>query len=354
MTRVLPLILLVAASCAPPDDLGRACSEGCDLPAPDAAVPDGSITDGDGDGGSDGDGGVIDAPREMHGLCVDVACTMIAPEVLAYDPRWDLYSDGAVKRRWIYLPPGEKIDTSLVDWWKFPVGTKLWKEFVRDGVRVETRYLEKTGVGDEDWTFITYAWSPDQTTATAVPLGQQNVNGTQHDIPPAETCRKCHANTRSYVLGFSAFQLDYDAPAGNVDLDDAIARGWLSSPPSGSSPHYPVPGNAQQQAALGYLHANCGHCHNSKSQLVNRPSFRIESGFCDTLANTKTYRTAVNVAGQTPFDGATIIAKPGDPARSIIITRMLSTNPNKRMPWLGGELADPAGLTLLRGWITNL
>ena len=44
--------------------------------------------------------------------------------------------DRAAKRRWIQLPEGATIDTSDMDYWQFPVGTKLWKEFVRDGVRV--------------------------------------------------------------------------------------------------------------------------------------------------------------------------------------------------------------------------
>src|SRR5688500_4148724 len=63
------------------------------------------------------------------GLCVDAACTQIASGIHAYTPRWELYSDGATKRRWIYLPAGAKITTTNNDHWEFPVGTKLWKEF---------------------------------------------------------------------------------------------------------------------------------------------------------------------------------------------------------------------------------
>ena len=40
-------------------------------------------------------------------------------------PRWQLWSDEAVKRRWIWLPPGSTIDTTNMDHWKFPVGTKV-------------------------------------------------------------------------------------------------------------------------------------------------------------------------------------------------------------------------------------
>ena len=47
----------------------------------------------------------------------------------AYAPKFQLWSDSATKKRWIYLPPGSQIDTSDMDFWKFPVGTKVWKEF---------------------------------------------------------------------------------------------------------------------------------------------------------------------------------------------------------------------------------
>src|SRR4051812_30454775 len=79
------------------------------------------------------------------GLCVDAGCTQIAAGILPYKPRFELWSDAATKRRWIYLPPGTTIDTTDMDHWVFPVGTKLWKEFTRDGIRVETRLVMRVG-----------------------------------------------------------------------------------------------------------------------------------------------------------------------------------------------------------------
>ncbi|MBA3452064.1 MAG: hypothetical protein H0T42_03085 [Deltaproteobacteria bacterium] len=346
MTRLALLASLVAASCATPADYGQHCAEECQTldfdpdrpPPPDAA-----------DGQADGP--MVDPPTGLAatGLCVDTACTTYASDVHEFKPRWQLWSDGALKRRWIYLPAGTKIDTSNHDFWKFPVGTKLWKDFVRDGIRVETRYMEKTGPGDADWLLVPYQWNAAQTEAVAITGGATNVSGTGHDIPPASVCTGCHANIKSRVLGFQTFQLDYDAPAGNMDLADATAAGWTTT----TVPHRVVPGNDQQLAALGYFHANCGHCHNSQSPLINRPSFRLEVGFIASVADTKTYRTTVNISGK-PFGGATIVAKPGDPDHSIIITRMLSNDQNKRMPWLGGEIADPTGLTTIRAWINGL
>jgi hypothetical protein len=91
--------------------------------------------------------------------------TELAPGVRPYTPSFALWSDGAEKRRWIALPEGARIDTSDMDAWRFPVGTKVWKEFVRDGIRVETRLLEKVDASDAGWAGIAYAWAADRSDA---------------------------------------------------------------------------------------------------------------------------------------------------------------------------------------------
>src|SRR5262249_14984415 len=100
----------------------------------------------------------------LTGLCLDPRCTQISPEVTEYVPRFPLWADTATKRRWIYIPPGSQIDTTDMNHWRFPIGTKLWKEFTRDGVRVETRYIVKIGPGDllADWFYIAYQWNADE------------------------------------------------------------------------------------------------------------------------------------------------------------------------------------------------
>lgn len=289
------------------------------------------------------------------GLCTDAKCTVFDSCVHEFAPQWQLWSDGATKRRWIRLPEGAKIDTANMDLWRFPVGTRLWKQFTRDGVRVETRFMIKTGAADAAWQLVAYAWNEAQDDAIAVPDGQPDAGGTPHDIPSQSTCLGCHENVASRVLGFSAFSLDYSAPAGLIDLDDAVATGWLSAPPPGdASPHFPVPGTAVDRAALGYAHANCGHCHHSNSPLVNRPMLRLETDHIATHETTRMYESSVRVTARTPIDGASIIAKPGDPDDSVLITRTTTQQPNKRMPALGSEVIDPAGQQILRAWIEDL
>src|SRR2546423_1675242 len=77
------------------------------------------------------------------GLYANRDSTQIAPGVMPYTPGVLLWSDGAEKQRYLSLPPSTQIDTSDLDAWKFPVGTKAWKEFRLDGALVETRIFWK-------------------------------------------------------------------------------------------------------------------------------------------------------------------------------------------------------------------
>ena len=66
-----------------------------------------------------------------------------ADGVLSYQPAYELWSDGAEKERFVYLPPETQIDTSNPDRWTFPVGTRFYKTFAVGGKRIETRLIEK-------------------------------------------------------------------------------------------------------------------------------------------------------------------------------------------------------------------
>ena len=70
-----------------------------------------------------------------------------------FSPQYPLWSDGAAKARWIYLPPGTAIDATDPSEWAFPVGTRFWKEFTFGGRKVETRFLWRASAGR--WVFAT-------------------------------------------------------------------------------------------------------------------------------------------------------------------------------------------------------
>jgi hypothetical protein len=300
------------------------------------------------------------------GLCIDAACTQISPDVRAYTPRWPLWADAASKRRWLYLPPGTQIDTSDMDHWKFPMGTKFWKEFTSGTTRVETRYIAKVGPGDTaaDWFYVAYAWNPTQDATMAVPFGVVDANGTTHDIPSRTNCKRCHENLKpTRILGFGALQLDYhNATAGELDLDAVVAANLVTAPPSGAvSPHYPLPtdGTTGAQEALGYLHANCGHCHNPTSDVFISNGItmflRENVGTLGSVLQTPPYTTARDQDATHLEGGLTKIITSGDPDHSIMILRFEAASDSPiHMPPVAVETTDPTGDTTLRTWITNL
>ena len=118
----------------------------------------------------------------------------------------------------------------------------------------------------------------------------------------------------------------------------------------------PLPGSSTEQAALGYLHANCGHCHNPRSSVHGAVplELRLETGAMATTAMTAAYVTAVDVAASIPVMGRTVIVDGGSPSTSALHFRFTMAGPAQRMPKIGTEIVDPAGTQILTDWINAL
>lgn len=284
------------------------------------------------------------------GLFAEGSQSQLAAGVREYAPRFQLWSDGAAKRRFIRLPAGTRIDTSDMDNWAFPVGTQLWKEFSVDGRRVETRLLRKIGPGVEDWATQAYVWQADGSDAVATPRGASNVLGSEHDVPAAGECLACHGGRKSFALGFSAVQLAYAAEPGRLDLEALVREGLVTRAPD--STHLELPGDATAQAALGYVHANCGHCHNQDRPAAassrcydpdNSLDFWLQIGRLGDVGQTPTYQS-----------GRGFAFEPGEPDRSRMIELMSDRGFLRQMPPLGTEHVDQKGLASVREWIAGL
>ena len=177
------------------------------------------------------------------GLYSNWAARIVAPDNLPFSPQYPLWSDGAQKSRWLYIPKGTFIDGSNVDVWVFPVGMRVWKEF-RFGRRAETRLIERSRTG---WQYATYAWNEDETEAALVPEGGIRYSvpirdGVRHAIPSRADCRACHEGGPARLLGVTALQLSPDRdpnaphaeplPPGAIDLTTLVSRGLLRGTPA--------------------------------------------------------------------------------------------------------------------------
>jgi hypothetical protein len=285
---------------------------------------------------------------------------------LPFAPQYPLWSDGAAKRRWIHLPPGAAIDASGPAAWVFPPGTRLWKEFSVRGRRIETRFIER--LADGRWRFAAYRWNADGTAATLVPArgaagDVELAPGVRYQFPAEGDCRACHEGRATPVLGFTALQLSPDRdpraphaeppPAGAIDLPAAVARGMIRGLPAAllARPPRIAARTPTARAALGYLDANCGICHNAGGPLAGL-ELDLDAGAGDNAPAVLASTLARPSLWQPP--GATApLARlaPRRPEHSAIAARMRARDPATRMPPLGTQVADQAALDLVTRWI---
>jgi hypothetical protein len=314
-------------------------------------------------------------PERADGLPSDVFCTglyaghestRIAGDAVPYTPGVTLWSDGAEKQRYLYLPKGTQIDTSDLDSWKFPVGTKAWKEFRFGGKLVETRLFWK--LDDANWASGTYVWDAANTAATLDASAKGLVLASGYEIPTAKDCGKCHHGGSDKLLGVEAAALSLPKAVG-VTLDRLTREGFLSDPPAETSSTLPEDATGMAGPALGYLHANCGMpCHSTRglgeeTKLV----LRIRAGeLLPTAAGaptgldarmTDTYEATV---GQMPttasvaqqFPGADRVT-PGDRDQSLVYL-LSHRRGTYQMPPLVSHVIDERGTEELGGWIDAL
>ena len=320
---------------------------------------------------------LTDPPRQLSQTCLysDKNLQKISIQLKKFTPNYQLWSDGSNKSRWIYLPPNTQIDSSNPDRWIFPLGTQIFKEFRQISqdsqaeIKVETRHLQKvkSGYGVDSWMISTYLWNMRQSDAY-LSAGQSDVLNTDHDIPSKQDCIDCHKGNTDFILGFDAIQLsDKQAKfafghgpkrkANEWTLARLITEKILTKPIA-----MPVlPGTPLEQKVLGYLHANCGNCHNKLGLAADKEAehlkFRHVLAF-DTLAKTDVYKSAVNQKTHnfTAVPYIVLGAQNDELAlyQSALYLRMNSTDENYRMPMLATEKIDYQAISLIHQWLMTL
>lgn len=178
-------------------------------------------------------------PRKLSetGLFTSSAGLVPANGLLPYDVNVPLWSDGAVKQRFLALPRGKSVTFSEKGHWQFPEGTVLVKTFFvpasataaarppravsaleladpQQWRRLETRLLV---LSPEGWQGYTYVWNDAQTDAelldgaktvevsAATPTGRETLSWY---FPSRSDCMACHTPAAGFVLGLNTRQLN--------------------------------------------------------------------------------------------------------------------------------------------------
>jgi mono/diheme cytochrome c family protein len=287
-----------------------------------------------------------------------------------FSPQYPLWSDGARKSRWVYLPPDATISTSAGADWEFPAGTRFWKEFRFGDRKVETRLLWKAT--PSSWVAVSYVWNSEQTDAVLAPAaGLPNVAeivpGRQHTIPSQTDCLACHGSKRTTALGFNLLQLSTDRDPnaihgeplepGMVTLD-TLVREWRLSPVPASVLSQPPRIRSRDpltRAVLGYFAANCGACHNASGEIAALgPSLKFTDLLTDgdgVAARLVGHATSWQVPGVP--EGQSVLVDPRTPEHSAMLVRMRSRRPSSQMPPLGTVVRDEAAVAALTRWIAE-
>ena len=286
-----------------------------------------------------------------YGFFADSAAQKPASGVTPYRLNIPLWSDGADKLRFVYIPPGQQAkaqDEGLLD---LPMGSALIKTFKMGGKLIETRVLLHRAEG---WVALPYVWDADQREARLT-LGGKRIALTGPDgkplsyaVPNKNQCKECHGVAGAVTpIGPKAYNL---APAWLAALQKA---GKLDRVPVVTKriPLWEERTRADAAlAARGYLDVNCAHCHNANGAASNSGLYL---GWLERdpikLGIGKRPVAAGRGSGNLDFD-----VVPGDAAHSILYFRMASLEGGIAMPELGRAAVDPAGLTAVKRWIGEM
>lgn len=313
--------------------------------------------------------------------------------VTAYDLNTPLYSDGALKFRYVYVPPGQQAQYGSDGVFEFPIGTVLIKTFAfaadmrrpTENVRfLETRLLIRRAQG---WVAYPYVWNEAQTEARLSPIGanvpvtftneQGQAIALDWSVPNRNQCKGCHdlageltpigpsarnLNHPAEEVAFSPWNADENTPiiprsdpiAVN-QLDAWTANGILAGAPSGAAaPSVPQAYTANsaplELRARAYLDVNCAHCHNPQGP-AHTSGLDLRWSQHEPIAWGVGKRPVAAGRGSAGFEFA---IEPGHPERSILLHRMRSTDPGVMMPETGRTLVDAPGVALIEDWIARM
>jgi len=191
-------------------------------------------------------------PRRLShtGLFASVKDHQLAPGMIPYSVNAPLWSDGAYKKRYIYLPPapdkynGQQLPPiSMTDrgGWSFPDKTVLVKSFgfefktgnIRSRRWIETRLMTRQ---QGEWRGYSYAWNKEQTDAYLVSKEGRDqsfkLDSAEEHLqtwryPSRSECMVCHSRAANFVLGLSTLQMNKQHNYGGLQANQLESLHYL-------------------------------------------------------------------------------------------------------------------------------
>ncbi len=315
------------------------------------------------------------------GVFTNLATLATAPGLIPYNVNCPLWSDGALKTRWLAVPStnnpytsNAQISFASTGEWSFPIGTVFVKHFelqTNDNdptatKRLETRVLVAATNGA--YYGLTYKWRPDYSDADLLTNSlNENISilttngGTRTQTwyyPSSQDCLICHNPNANYVLGAKTRQLNGNFTYPSTGVTDNQLRTLnsigLFNPPLNEPD---IPGYASlvsvtnaaaplETRTRSYIDANCSLCH--------RPNSGIQSVFDARFDTPLTNQGIINgtVIANLGIAGAQVVV-PGNLSRSIMHVRM-DTIGTYQMPPLGMNTIDSNAVAVIDAWILGL
>lgn len=295
--------------------------------------------------------------------------------IIPYEPSAKLWSDGALKERFIALSGDSTIGYQEQGGWDFPEESILIKNFIipldeRDPIvtaqRVETRLMYKK---DGLWHGYSYEWDSGESDAQLLLTSKTktyeiiNTSGETVTInylfPSRSQCIQCHTNAANGALGLTTAQLNFDfvyPASGETDnqLNTYDHISLFTSPLPNDPPFLPKmpehtdPSASLQKRARAYLASNCSMCHQPGATAPTNIDLRWEA--------VNSQINAINVPpgnGDFGIPDAKIISTE-NVDNSIILYRMGLRDDLFQMPPLGTSRVDQEAVDMLRQWILEL
>ena len=289
--------------------------------------------------------------------------------VVPYELISSLFSDYSYKQRWVYIPEGKKASFRKDEVFDFPVGSALIKTFYYPidernlslGKKLmETRLLLRKQNG---WEAVSYAWNEDQDEAIIKKAGKTILTdwidfkgksrSVRYRVPNKNQCKECHAKNDAVMpIGPKARNLnkiyDYHDESINqltkwmkLEYIDNIPTD-LNTPVDWKDDTYSL-----DERVRSYLDINCGHCHISSGGANS-------TGLYLDLTETRPTHLGINkkpVATGRGSGGYEFSISPGKAEESILLHRMISTDPGVMMPESGRSLTHSEAIEMIKEWI---